>query len=583
MEKYDRNERESEQITAQNEDNASLLLLYDLLSPEERRLMEGMPLEYQDAWKKWMEEQHKQPMSLQRELLLRFFQTGMAHSRYGHRVALQRARQELSEIRACMTAYAACDYNRFYEGAYRYLIPLARLQREDIPFADNRWHEAVEQLETALVQNDIAYGLCTYQFHGLYDLQRRYAGRCRRTDVQSLLYSGIACATHKGETGEALSLYEQLSGMEDLPRLRRIGMRNRIAAAYEDRLEPEQAVALLMQNVAELEGNNLEYGRGKPLNEAGAGIKPHHSMAENDRTESVDQAGTERDSSYGVCEYPESMDGVEYEKMKGRTYSCLGTALIFAGRSPEDYYEKALDVFRTDEGNRHITLAHLLHYSVHLWQTDQEAARKLFWTYAPEFFQGCLDWSGLFQSVRQAVFPGEAVSQSARQEYATEMMASAIRQKRWNAYDLWVFLKCVSAFWMEAVTPELADWLSSLTGAVYLQDANRLVYWHILRLAGKILYVYQGSQLSRQASDCYEAALEGYRQRAEQYPGRLDLVTLTGYATMMEYNHFLGLETDNSRLYARLKRQAAECGWIRLSEGLEKGKSLDEILVFEHA
>ena len=95
--------------------------------------------------------------------------------------------------------------------------------------------------------------------------------------------------------------------------------------------------------------------------------------------------------------------------------------------------------------------------------------------------------------------------------------------------------------------------------------------------------MYQGSQLSRQASDCYEAALEGYRQRAEQYPGRLDLVTLTGYATMMEYNHFLGLETDNSRLYARLKRQAAECGWTRLSEGLEKGKSLDEILVFEHA
>ena len=587
MEKYDRKEREFKQIHAQREDNAGLLLLYDLLSPEERRALEGMPLSCQDAWCKWMEEQHKQPASLQKELLLGFLQTNMVWFWHGRSRERQSARQELAEIRACLAAYAVCDYNRLYEGAYRYLIPLNRLHKAGIPFAPVRWQEAVKQLETALVQNNISYGLCTYKFRGLYDLQKRSSERCLPGDVQSLLYSGIACATHKGQAEEALSLYAQLKETKELPWLRRIGMKNRIAAAYEARLEPETAVSLLMENAAEFETHDRE---GK---------------------------------------LPPSVDRAEYEKMKGRTYSCLGTALIFAGRPPEAYYERALDVFGADEGNRHITLGHLLHYSVHLRQSDEAAAKQLLKAYAPAFFAACLPveapddrqpetgkrlapWKrqeeqysveGLEDRQSES---GKSLEPWKRQEeqysveglddrraefgkcentgkaYAARLVASAIRLKQWNGYDLWIFLKCVAAFWMDAVTPEMAKWLAALKDREELQDANLLVYWRILRLAGNILYAYQGKQWSRQAADCYETVLEGCRQRTVQASFPLDLVTLTGEAVRMEYNRLLGMEADNRRLYARLKRQAAECEWSGLAEVLEKGRSLDDILYFEH-
>ena len=555
MEKYDRKEREFKQIHAQREDNVGLLLLYDLLSPEERRALEGMPLSCQDAWCKWMEEQHKQPASLQKELLLGFLQTNMVRFWHGRSRERQSARQELAEIRACLAAYAVCDYNRLYEGAYRYLIPLNRLHKAGIPFAPVRWHEAVKQLETALVQNNISYGLCTYKFRGLYDLQKRSSERCLPGDVQSLLYSGIACATHKGQVEEALSLYAQLKETEDLPWLRRIGMKNRIAAAYEAQLEPETAVSLLMENAAEFETHDRE---GK---------------------------------------LPPSVDRAEYEKMKGRTYSCLGTALIFAGRPPEAYYERALDVFGADEGNRHITLGHLLHYSVHLRQSDEAAAKQLLKAYAPAFFAACLPveapddrqpetgkrlapWKrqeeqysveGLDDRQSES---GKCLEPWKRQEeqysveglddrraefgkcentgkaYAARLVASAIRLKQWNGYDLWIFLKCVAAFWMDAVTPEMAKWLAVLKDREELQDAKTV--------------------------------LEGCRQRTVQASFPLDLVTLTGEAVRMEYNRLLGMEADNRRLYARLKRQAAECGWSGLAEVLEKGRSLDDILYFEH-
>lgn len=254
---------------------------------------------------------------------------------YGYRSAVS-MKKDLSRVRDCIEAYESSAYFGLYSSAYELLVPLSQMGQIEVEFQKEAYHQAVEHLDWCLVQSHIDYNRCNYIFSALWYVQERHREEISFEDKRTLIYSGIACAIHKGDSRYAISLYSKLEGKEKMGLEKRAGFINRIAGAYIDNYAFEIAGKMMWDNVQKLETH-----------------------------------------------------GVRKSVVLGRAYSGLGTAMVYAGwEAPLVYFERALEAFGEDRENQRITCSHVLHYAV--YQKDVSLYRKynrLYWKESNDLLQ----------------------------------------------------------------------------------------------------------------------------------------------------------------------------------------------------
>lgn len=399
----------------------------------------------------------------------------------------------------------------FYERKYYDLLKLSyRLMvryEDDIccrlfeVFREDTYIQAVFQLSKDLNSNIIKPRECFYIHKYLWNAFKIKQIKNQRVAV-SLLSSGIACCNHLGKAELALAYISELESLKSIvPIMDYLTIQNRAAVLYHDRYEYEKANAIAEKNIKSLEELKKSYRIIADFNE----------MAE---------------------------DSCKITSL-GRAYSVSAVGKVFMKKEdPMPYFERALEEFGEDKGNRMITIAHILHYAM------ESKKRELYEKYATEFF-----------------------SLRAGQESYTRMDLQEIR-----SYKLFIYLKSIYVFYREQVDDSFYEKLLELEGILCTEDIGIHPYELIYKYMA--LLMLSCSKHKKEAERFFLKSVSVIDEGIIDTERSMNIIMCISYQTLSLYYKLIGDKDKEKEIKQTFMKHLSQDHWDKMYEYV-KQKSTD--------
>jgi len=397
---------------------------------------------------------------------------------------------------------------------------------EELKFDEERLLDSVKRLKKALLEDHINSSKCYFVYKGLRGLLEKNKKEIidYKTIKNILLVSGISCCNHMGRSSEAIELYEEFQPDETgLSLDDYLVLINRTAVSYADSLDYGGAYRLIGENIASLEA--IKKTRKRIV----SGLNMN----------------------------------IEASRVKdlARAYSAKGCYMVLCGKKEDNgktplyYFDRALEEFGNDRGNRKITVSHVLQYAVEINNKD------IFEKYAVE--------ENYFGAVSRLGDEGTLV-------YILEDILS-----QEDPYSLHVFLKGIYSFYLDNISDEFLDILNRFLYNDFLYFDKNNPMELVLRRVGQILSEKNGHKPDSNVLRAYNLAMD-YVPEAKINPDcPINILTLIAYQTKYQYNQITGC--DNRELYRRFMDHCSRFGNKRIVELYKDGpEKLNNVLCFEY-
>lgn len=279
---------------------------------------------------------NREKVSIVEEIIFEFLCCGLEYNPTYRYESAADMFDTIDKIRNSNEAYLNMDYYNLFCMAYEMIVPVEKVNVAGMDYKEQNIQRAVSQLANDLIKNNINYSKCTYLFYCLDKFIKLYEKFVPYKIRSSLLNSGIACYNHRGESIQALRLFEELEQNKALIELDEYNsILTRIAVAYADLYRFKDARLIVERNIQIL-------------------IKRK-------------QANNRIAEEYGLRPVK--------RKDLARAYSALGTYQVLTHQgNPMEMFEKAMLEFGDDEGNKRITRTHILQYAI--GKKDKELYKK---------------------------------------------------------------------------------------------------------------------------------------------------------------------------------------------------------------
>lgn len=422
--------------------------------------------------------------------------------------------EALENLKKCHKAYEEKNYYLLFSIAYEMVIPV---DKTDI-FSNlhfGKFRAGVNQLENDLHQDRINVPRCKYLFECFWNCMKIQADEVP-VDIQYKLYSsGIACCNHTGDSLRAKAFFEEIEKFKQhLPLMDYLGCLNRAAVMYADRYEFDKAYEIACGNIKSLEAVKAVY----------------KSVAEHNGIQQLDESSRIIDL--------------------GRAYSAKATYMILAKKGdPIPEFEKALNEFGGDIGNRKITLSHMLQYAVEIQD------KALYEKYKNEYF-------------------GEYSTLSAGLDLVSD-------KNRFNEYALLTFLKGVHTFYMEEFDSICREKIRALMDAEAVKELDSHPLHLIYRYIGLILYAYE-KEVTIDVENAMLASMTCLDLIKIDVSRPMNIMMCMNYHTMWLYNELTEQEEENKELLELMMAHCRNSGWSKLYKELEKTASIKAVLRYEY-
>lgn len=183
---------------------------------------------------------------LLKKLLLCALETGM-EMRYQ---LVWEMEQDLEQAEVCYRAFLRKDYYSVYAHAWEMLIRKEELLAQEMGWDLLGFEESVKKLEKSLLQDQICPPKYAYIYYMLHEMEVLHEQEVEPTVKVSLIFSGITCANHMGNSVLAMELYEKLDlYKEQIPIMDYLAGMNRAAEIYADLCDYETAMEIAARNV----------------------------------------------------------------------------------------------------------------------------------------------------------------------------------------------------------------------------------------------------------------------------------------------------------------------------------------------
>lgn len=288
---------------------------------------------------------------------------------------------------------------------------------------------------------------------------------------------------------------------------------NRVAVLYADRYEYENAYEIVCDNIKNLESIKNIYKQVA----TGNGISVPN---ESDRIEDL-----------------------------ARAYSAKGTYMVLTQRdNPMEEFNKALNEFGNNIGNKMITISHILQYAIEIKDIN------LYAEYSKQYFE----------------------------EYTTLDNGLDKIIKKFHPFSLLVFLKGVYTFYMDTVDDKFIEKLKNLLNNSVLTNSHEHPVQLIYRYIGFILYKYAG-EMTKEADYAIITSMQCIPNGNISRDKPLGILMCITYQTMWIYNELTSQYDGNSELLDIMKEHCRLSGWDKFYIALEETKQIPGIFTYEYA
>jgi len=436
-------------------------------------------------------------------------------------------RQIVEEICAVLQDCENMDYDKVLSYLFEQGFFEKQFWIKELKFDERKLMESAKHLKEALLRDNINSSKCYYIYIGLQGLLDKNKNEIKEYGKikNQLLVSGVSCCNYTGRSNEARELYEELrTGEVDMDLQDYLVLLNRTAVSYADSLDYEGAYRLIEQNIASLE------------------------TIKRTRAELVKSLNLNTDASKVTD--------------MARAYSAKGCYMVLCGleednnnKTPLYYFDRALEEFGEDCGNRRITTSHILQYAI------EKKERNIFEKYASKE-----DYFGMKGDVQEDI----ALS---------HVLKDLLIQR--DPYVLHVFLKGVYNFYLSKVDNSFLYTLKSSLSNELLDFEKNNPMELVFRWAGLIIYEKNGHSVDSNVLRAYDLAMS-YVPEAGINPGEpINILTLITYQTRYQYNKISG--QDNEKLYEEFMEHCKCSGNKRVEEIYKGGaEKLNEVLTFEY-
>ncbi len=469
-------------------------------------------------------------------VMKRFILCGLEYNvRYRYRTA-QEMIAFLDNVRKCE------NKNNLYYDLFATAYDLCIMPNEIEPFQVemHKYEEAVRKLDQVLHSNDIDRGKSLYIFEMLWKMKPQDLSA---ESMYKLISSGIASNNHCAKTDRVVELCDKLEKYKtQMPLMEYLDVVNRCAVAYADSYKIEHAYDMINKNVKSL----------KKIKKIYAKVADENQLDDEISSKMI---------------------------LLGRAYSALGCYATMLGKNKEarKMFENALSEFVMSPHNKHITISHILHYTVEVKD------KNLFKKYAAEYLEGEFD---TIEGVKIVY-----------DRYVKEICEN-INENKGKCisilYKMYALVKGIYTFYMEEMTSEFAK---NIYNFVCNEDIVKLGE-HPLQLVykydGLILEAYYKnknllSEHLEEVNDAFMKSLSCIRDGVIDMRKPLNIFMLITYQTMATYNILTSQEKENEELLECMMDHVnmEETKWVELREKLnsiktEETRDLVSILCFEY-
>lgn len=228
-------------------------------------------------------------------------------------------------------------------------------------------------------------------------------------------------------------------------------------------------------------------------------------------------------------------------------------------QDPMVYFKKAIEEFGWQTGNISITWSHIMHYAIQM-EDGSGRGRSLYEQYAYEYFGYENDFEKRYVNAR-------------------ELLRVADRP---NAYPLWIFMKSLFYFYPEKFDGNLFETVKEDFYGKKFDSRNEYPMLLIYRYIAQLAYYRNGNKIDDLVLDAFEKSLSCCDMAIIDEKEPLNIIMCINYDTQRIYNQILEVEEKNAKLVYALIGHAKRSGWKRLTDILEKTKTLEGVLNFEY-
>ena len=274
--------------------------------------------------------------------------------------------------------------------------------------------------------------------------------------------------------------------------------------------------------------------------------------------------------TYQRCALRENKNdtAAEYKDL-ARTYSATGRCVSFIANECKgetriarqnealQYFEKALNEFGDDKGNRMITLSHLLHLAIDIAVETND--KRVFEKYAPEYFENCSAAEWLDRNLKESVD---------------------------DLFKLHLCLRSLYYLYKESNGEELSNKLSQLLDLLIRSDSDfpvELVYKYI----GLLLYE-NSNEITRNVQKAFQHALKSIGNKTTDIKSfdksvSLNISEIMAYQIWAIYNEKCRKQSDTHKEMKELIKRCHANGWNELHDRLIGGLPMTELLGYEYS
>ena len=461
--------------------------------------------------------------SVLRYAVIQFLQCGFEYNtlyRFKTAFEMKKAVLQLKELVQAVNKY---EYTQVLAMSYDMAIPYGNMIKNAMEYNAAGFSKAIKEFENNMKVYQIDVPRRRYEFN-YYWAMVKDQNDIDDTLMQRIIRCGIAVCNYSSDTilGEGLRRkYEEYR--DNIPVMEYLGLSARLAEQDIDKCRYQKAYERDIRSLKCMKLIKETYRSCADF----CGIKGSKSIEYKDLARMY--------SATGRC-------------VSFLANECKGELRMTRRSEALHYFISALDEFGDDAINRQITLCHLLHLMIDM--RDKE----LFEKYAGEYF-GVNSADEWFKGVEE----GDAQ----------------------DLYRLHLCLKSIYYLYPESAGEELNAKLLLLLDNLTRSDSDypiELVYKYI----GLLLF-RNGQEITDKVYKAFRYALSSTEAASFNSHTALDITEITAYQTWAIYNEVCGRKADMDTVRGQLLKRCSTDGWNELSEKLENGLPLTELLSYEYS
>jgi len=487
----------------------------------------------------------------------------------------QRAIDMLAAVEKIERLLQACEekeYETIFRMEYEDMTDIVDVHPETLEYDGRKFREAAESLEKMLKANQIDAAYTKYLFGLYWKMAEPHLQEMPGHDLTGFLNSGVAACNHTGDVilGQKLAalLTEKRKsiGIEEY-----LNLNNRAAVFVADGYEYARATEMLEKNVAAL----------RMVRDGYTAAGSEFGMDSEDNVRSILLArALSALATYKAIAYPETPKEEIYALYDEAVREFGGGYNVKITQSRRMHYEMMIKdqesfektcaaYFDVGDQGKPMMMDELIENCVQKNRFGLYALVKALYVFYLQEVKMCC--AGTEKEIGQESLEGSILleGEKAQAEFATGQHADG-----YNPEGDYVSRMFISGHVMERLR-EIGD---SLLPRRNVYDPVQTIF----RYLGLLEYEVCG-EVNERVEDYFRAALECQKEAKIDMEEPLNIYMLIAYQTVAIYRKMIGDEEGTAKLSEVLRAHAEKCGWKALSEALDNGKPVEEILVHEYA